>query len=273
MHAHPVEGVEVQLEDGAPLVLREPVLPHQRVALGQEPISHLSVAVDVKEQLLDLVDAHTDANLPRMPTLVKLAGPAATLVRPLRGALSWRTRFTREAPMLSRLLTILTTLIVLTSVGQPAGPPTPSPSTRARPIRIIVGLAPGGGFDTYARVIARHMGKHIPGAPTLVVENMPGAGSLIAANHIYKVAKPDGLTVAKFNGPLMTRPGPRSAGNRVRRAEVRVHRRRRHGGRGLRADEGERRHERRRSGWPSETPVKLGSIAPGALAEEHRAES
>ena len=70
-------------------------------------------------------------------------------------------------------------------------------------VRIIVGLAPGGGFDTYARVIARHMGKQIPGNPTLVVENMAGAGSLIAANHVYKVAKPDGLTIGKFNGSLM----------------------------------------------------------------------
>ncbi|HSE94682.1 MAG TPA: tripartite tricarboxylate transporter substrate-binding protein [Methylomirabilota bacterium] len=70
-------------------------------------------------------------------------------------------------------------------------------------VRIIVGLAPGGGFDTYARVIARHLGKHIPGNPAVIVENMPGAGSLISANHVYKVAKPDGLTVGKFNGALI----------------------------------------------------------------------
>ncbi len=70
-------------------------------------------------------------------------------------------------------------------------------------VRVIVGLAPGGGFDTYARVIARHMGKHVPGNPTFVVENMTGAGSLISANHVYKVAKPDGLTIGKFNGSLM----------------------------------------------------------------------
>lgn len=69
-------------------------------------------------------------------------------------------------------------------------------------IRIIVGLAPGGGFDTYARVIARHIVKHIPGKPTVLVENMTGAGSLIAANHVYKVAKPDGLTIGHFVGSL-----------------------------------------------------------------------
>src|SRR5262245_46518296 len=70
-------------------------------------------------------------------------------------------------------------------------------------VRIIVGLAPGGGFDTYARVIARHIGRHVPGNPAFIVENMTGAGSLIAANHVYKVAKPDGLTIGKFNGSLM----------------------------------------------------------------------
>jgi tripartite-type tricarboxylate transporter receptor subunit TctC len=69
-------------------------------------------------------------------------------------------------------------------------------------IRVVVGFAPGGGFDTYARVIARHMGRHIPGSPTIVVENMTGAGSLIAANHLYRVAKPDGLTIGHFNGAL-----------------------------------------------------------------------
>jgi tripartite-type tricarboxylate transporter receptor subunit TctC len=71
---------------------------------------------------------------------------------------------------------------------------------RGKVIRIIVGFSAGGGFDTYARAVGRYMGKYIPGNPTIVVENMTGAGSLIAANHIYKVAKPDGLTIGAFNG-------------------------------------------------------------------------
>ena len=70
-------------------------------------------------------------------------------------------------------------------------------------IRIVVGFGAGGGFDTYSRVIGRHMGKHIPGNPTFVVDNMTGAGSLIAANHVYKVAKPDGLTIGHFIGGLI----------------------------------------------------------------------
>jgi tripartite-type tricarboxylate transporter receptor subunit TctC len=71
---------------------------------------------------------------------------------------------------------------------------------RGKVIRIIVGFSAGGGFDTYARSLSRYMGKYIPGNPTIIVENMVGAGSLIAANHIYRVAKPDGLTIGAFNG-------------------------------------------------------------------------
>jgi len=74
---------------------------------------------------------------------------------------------------------------------------------KGKTIRIIVGAPPGGGYDTYSRLIARHIGKHIPGNPTLVVENMPGAATLISANHVYKVAKPDGLTLGHFVGGLI----------------------------------------------------------------------
>jgi tripartite-type tricarboxylate transporter receptor subunit TctC len=69
-------------------------------------------------------------------------------------------------------------------------------------VRIIVGASAGGGYDTYSRTIARHVGKHIPGNPTFVVENMPGAGFLISANYMYKIAKPDGLTIGHFIGGL-----------------------------------------------------------------------
>jgi tripartite-type tricarboxylate transporter receptor subunit TctC len=76
------------------------------------------------------------------------------------------------------------------------------PFYKGKTIRLIVGLAPGGGYDTYSRLIARHMSKYIPGNPAIVVENMDGAGSVIAANHIYKVARPDGLTVGHILGGL-----------------------------------------------------------------------
>jgi tripartite-type tricarboxylate transporter receptor subunit TctC len=70
-------------------------------------------------------------------------------------------------------------------------------------IRFIVGQAAGGGYDTYTRTIAQHIIKHIPGHPAVTVENMTGAGSLVAANYLYNTAKPDGLTVANWNSAFV----------------------------------------------------------------------
>ena len=70
-------------------------------------------------------------------------------------------------------------------------------------LRFIVGYAAGGGYDTYARAIARHIGKHVPGNPSAVVENMPGAGSLVLANQISNKTKPDGLTVGVWNSQFV----------------------------------------------------------------------
>jgi tripartite-type tricarboxylate transporter receptor subunit TctC len=69
-------------------------------------------------------------------------------------------------------------------------------------ITLVVGYKTGGGYDATARLLARHLPKHIPGKPTIIVQNMPGANSLIAANHVYSVAKPDGLTIGTFNRNL-----------------------------------------------------------------------
>jgi tripartite-type tricarboxylate transporter receptor subunit TctC len=74
---------------------------------------------------------------------------------------------------------------------------------KGKTIRVIVGGSAGGGFDIYTRTMARHMGKHIPGNPALVVENMTGAGTLIAAKYLHSSAKPDGLTFGMFNGALI----------------------------------------------------------------------
>lgn len=74
---------------------------------------------------------------------------------------------------------------------------------KGKTVRIVVGFSPGGTFDIYSRTISRHLGKHIPGNPTIYVENMTGAGSLVLANHVYKVAKPDGLTIGNFHGGLL----------------------------------------------------------------------
>jgi len=69
-------------------------------------------------------------------------------------------------------------------------------------VTIIVGYKAGGGYDATARLLARHLPKHIPGKPTVIVQNMPGANSMIAANYVYNVAKPDGLTIGTFNRNL-----------------------------------------------------------------------
>jgi tripartite-type tricarboxylate transporter receptor subunit TctC len=96
---------------------------------------------------------------------------------------------------------VITVALVLVS----AAPTRPASDEfyKGKTIRIIVGFAAGGGFDTYSRVIGRHMGKFIPGNPSIIVENMTGAGSLVAANHVYRVAKPDGLTIGHFIGGLI----------------------------------------------------------------------
>jgi tripartite-type tricarboxylate transporter receptor subunit TctC len=73
---------------------------------------------------------------------------------------------------------------------------------RGKTVRMVVGLGAGGGFDTYSRAIGRHLGRFIPGNPTVVVENMPGAGSLIAANHLYSVAPKDGTVIGNIHGNL-----------------------------------------------------------------------
>jgi tripartite-type tricarboxylate transporter receptor subunit TctC len=73
---------------------------------------------------------------------------------------------------------------------------------KGKTIRVIVGAPPGGGFDAYSRAITRHLGKYIPGKPTLVVDNMPGAAGLVAANYVYKASRPDGLSLGTFVGGL-----------------------------------------------------------------------
>ena len=76
------------------------------------------------------------------------------------------------------------------------------PFYKGKTIRVVVATSAGGGFDAYTRMMTRHMGKFVPGNPAFVVENMPGAGHLIGANHVYKVAKSDGLTLGHFQGGL-----------------------------------------------------------------------
>jgi tripartite-type tricarboxylate transporter receptor subunit TctC len=94
-----------------------------------------------------------------------------------------------------------------------AGAASVPPSSRVDPslaslwqgktINLVAGTAPGGGYDTWARVVARHLGKHLPGSPNIIVENMPGAGHRVAANFLY-TAKNDGLTMGLVDRSLPT---------------------------------------------------------------------
>ena len=94
-------------------------------------------------------------------------------------------------------------LLLVVATGVPAGAQEQSEDFyRNQTIRIMVN-ATGGGFDVSARALARHLGRHIPGNPAAVVETMSGAGGLVAANYLYRVAKPDGLTLAHFSGDLL----------------------------------------------------------------------
>src|SRR6476620_9642902 len=73
------------------------------------------------------------------------------------------------------------------------------PFYKGKTINIIVGFGPGGGYDLYARLLARVMGNHIPGTPNVVVQNMTGAGGVRAANHVYAAAPKDGTYIAGVN--------------------------------------------------------------------------
>jgi tripartite-type tricarboxylate transporter receptor subunit TctC len=85
---------------------------------------------------------------------------------------------------------------------------------KGKTLRFIVGYAPGGGYDTYTRAVARYIGRHIPGNPSIVVENMEGAGSLLAANYMFNKAEADGLTVGNFNSGMVTQQALGSRGVR-----------------------------------------------------------
>ena len=77
------------------------------------------------------------------------------------------------------------------------------PYYKGKVVKMVLGHSPGGGYDAYTRLIGRHLGKYLPGNPSVVVENMPGAGSMISANYNYNVAKADGLTIGHFSGGLI----------------------------------------------------------------------
>jgi tripartite-type tricarboxylate transporter receptor subunit TctC len=129
-------------------------------------------------------------------------------------------------------------------------------------ITFIVGYSPGGIYDQYTRLIARHITKHISGQPNTIVENMTGAGGIIAANHLYNRAKPDGLTVAAWASPLILQ---QIMGNDATKFDAR-----KVGWVGIPGPYDTACHFNRESGiktvddwFSSKRPVKISSIGPG----------
>src|ERR1043165_8708295 len=86
--------------------------------------------------------------------------------------------------------------LALAAVCLPVAPLNAADSYAGKTIELVVGAPPGGGYDIYARAVARHLGRHIPGEPTIVVKNMPGAGSAKAAQYITSISANDGTSMA-----------------------------------------------------------------------------
>jgi len=89
--------------------------------------------------------------------------------------------------------------LALLCAGGPARADAISDFYSGRTVNLVIGYAPGGGYDLYARTLARHIARHIPGNPSIVVQNMPGAGSIKAANYLYTIAPKDGLSFGGFS--------------------------------------------------------------------------
>jgi tripartite-type tricarboxylate transporter receptor subunit TctC len=138
---------------------------------------------------------------------------------------------------------------------------------KGKTVTFVVGFAAGGGFDTYTRLIARHIGKHIPGNPTVVVENRTGAGSLIAANYIFNQAPKDGTVIGNWIGPLVLQ---QVLGNRAAKFDGR-----KFGWLGVPTPDSGVCALTKASGinsmddWiKSKRPIKLGATAPGSTTDD-----
>ena len=98
----------------------------------------------------------------------------------------------------------LTLLCLLAAV--PARADAVSDFYRGRTMEVLVGAGAGGGYDVNARLLARHFGRHVPGRPSIVVNNMPGGGGITATNYLYNVAAKNGLVLGTFSNAMLTQP-------------------------------------------------------------------
>ncbi len=110
-------------------------------------------------------------------------------------------------PMRFTLIALVAMVFVqITAIFGPARADSVEDFYRDKTVNLIIGYGPGGGYDGYARLLARHLGRHIPGNPTIVPKNMPGAGSLVAANYLYGVAPADGTEFGIFGRGIAMAP-------------------------------------------------------------------
>ena len=109
-------------------------------------------------------------------------------------------------------LALIASTVLLTQTALAAQPAAPKAGFeekavadfyRGKTVRIVVGFSAGGGYDQYSRLIGRHLSKYIPGNPAIIVENMAGAGSIIAANHTFNAAPKDGTIIGNISGPII----------------------------------------------------------------------
>jgi hypothetical protein len=116
-------------------------------------------------------------------------------------------RLSKSAPRLFRRAWIgLATAACGGAMAISAGAQTVQPFYSGKQISLYVGGGVGGGYDFYGRLVARYIGRHIPGRPTVVVMNMPGAGGIIAANYLYNSARRDGTEIAIVGRAVTTQP-------------------------------------------------------------------
>jgi tripartite-type tricarboxylate transporter receptor subunit TctC len=99
-------------------------------------------------------------------------------------------------PSIRHACVTISALAVLAGAGREAAAQTAEPFYKGKQIELVIGYPPAGSNDVYARLLARHIGKHIPGNPTVVPQNKPGAGSFVALGHVYNVAPKDGTVIA-----------------------------------------------------------------------------
>ena len=108
-------------------------------------------------------------------------------------------RVIKDATAIRATIYAALTVLVAAALGSPPAAAQPAADFyRDKTIDIVVGYTPGGGYDLAARVLSRHMGKYIPGEPKMIVRNMPGAGTVLAANHVNNVAAKDGTVIGIY---------------------------------------------------------------------------